>query len=476
VIGGGLAGVSAAAVLAERGVSVAVVERETWLGGRAGAWPDRWADGTPFHMERGFRAFYRQSYNVRALLRRFDPTLSCLVPLADHPLLGPRGTRETFRDLPRRTPLNLMGLMRRSPRLGLRSLPRVGVRQALAMLAYDTEATSRAWDHRTAREYLEALRLPPEARRLLSEKLTHPVFDPEDRMSAAHLLMLLHFSFLGNPEGMVFDVLRDSLATALWAPLRTWLEARGVRFVLGAVARRVVRAGRGWRVDLAGDRCERGDVVVLAVEVPALQRLVAASPDLSGPEATGWCQQVAGLALARPYAVWRLQFDRPVRPGREASVSTTGLGALRSVTRYERVEAESRRWAEVRRGSILELHAYAVPQDVDGPELRADLLYHLHALYPETRAAGILDDRWLLRQDCPSFQPGSDAERPGVETPIDGVALAGDGVRLPFPCALMERAVASGFLAANALLRRWQARPEVIWTVPRRGLLAPIVG
>lgn len=476
VVGGGLAGLAAATVLAERGVAVTVVEREPWLGGRAGAWPDRWADGTPFQMDRGFRAFHRQSYNLRALLRRADPTLSCLAPLPDYPLLGPHGERETFRDLPRTTPLNLVQLVRRSPRLGLRALARLALRPALALLAYDGEATRRAWDHLTARDWLEALRVPPEARELLLEKLTWPVFDPEERVSAAHLLMQLHFSLLGNPEGMVFDVLRDSFATALWDPLRARLQARGVRFALGSAARRLVRAGGGWRVDLSDDRCARGDVVVLAVDVPALKGLVAASPALRDPETADWRRQVAALGVARPYAVWRLAFERPLHPGREASVATTGLGALDSVTRHERVAAESRRWAQARHGTILELHAYAVPQDVDPPALRADLLYNLHALYPETRSAGILDDRWLLRQDCPSFPPGSDADRPGVETPIDGLALAGDGLRLPFPAALMERAVASGFLAANALLRRWGVRPEEIWTVPRRGLLAAVLG
>jgi hypothetical protein len=32
--------------------------------------------------------------------------------------------------------------------------------------------------------------------------------------------------------------------------------------------------------------------------------------------------------------------------------------------------------------------------------------------------------------------------------------FAGDWVRMPFPCGLMERAVSSGLLAANAILQR----------------------
>ena len=48
VAGGGLAGVAAAVSLAERGVSVVLAERESFLGGRAGAWTDRLATGEPF--------------------------------------------------------------------------------------------------------------------------------------------------------------------------------------------------------------------------------------------------------------------------------------------------------------------------------------------------------------------------------------------------------------------------------------------
>ncbi len=50
VVGGGLAGLAAATVLAEQGVEGTLFERETFLGGRAGSWPDRLADGTEFHM------------------------------------------------------------------------------------------------------------------------------------------------------------------------------------------------------------------------------------------------------------------------------------------------------------------------------------------------------------------------------------------------------------------------------------------
>ena len=78
-----------------------------------------------------------------------------------------------------------------------------------------------------------------------------------------------------------------------------------------------------------------------------------------------------------------------------------------------------------------------------------------------------------MRADCPSFYPGSYERRPTVATPWPGLALAGDFVKLEIPSALMERAAASGFLAANTILDAYNVRSEPLWSVAPRGMLAP---
>ena len=84
VVGGGIAGLAAATGLVERGVSVEVIEREPNLGGRVAGWTEPLDDGDPAGAElvnnRGFHAFFRQYYNLRALLRRSDPGLDRLRP------------------------------------------------------------------------------------------------------------------------------------------------------------------------------------------------------------------------------------------------------------------------------------------------------------------------------------------------------------------------------------------------------------
>ncbi|UJR79361.1 FAD-dependent oxidoreductase [Sandaracinus amylolyticus] len=478
IVGGGLAGCAAATVLAERGVRVTVIEKERYLGGRVGAWEDQLADGTRFEMERGFHAFFRQYYSVRALLRRIDPTLSCLRPLEDYPLLGPRGWSESFSGLPRRVPLNLLALVWRTPSLRLRDLPRIDVRPATEMVAFDPSATYTKWDHVTAREYLDSLGFPTRARQMLFDVFAHSFFNPEHEYSAAELLAMFHFYFLGNPEGLVFDVLREPFSTALWKPLRAYLEARGVRFVMESEVSRVVRRGARLTVEHSSGS-EEGDALVLAVTVPALRALIDASPSLreeangSSARVDAWKRDVASLEVTLPFVVWRLWIDRPLRADRAPFAGTTGLGILDNVSIYEKLEGESAAWARRTGGSIVELHAYAVDEWMDEAEIRRGLMDGLYEIYPEARDVKVLDERYLVRRDCPSFAPGSHATRPGVETPVPGLWLAGDFVKLPFPSALMERAVASGFRAASGIAASLGVAEEPIRTVPPRGVLAP---
>ncbi|AKI99541.1 isorenieratene synthase [Archangium gephyra] len=470
VVGGGLAGLSAATLLAERGVTVTVLEREPYLGGRVGGWMERLEEGESVEMERGFHAFFRQYYNVRSLLRRVHPQLECLRKLEDYPILGRGGSMESFSHLPALPPFNVLGLVLRTSTLKLRDLVRMDLRSSMAMLSFDMERTYAAFDQRTAREYLDSLRFPPHARRMLFDVFSHSFFNPEEEMSAAELLMMFHFYFMGNPEGLVFDVLDEPFSTAVWLPLRRYLEGLGVRFRLGeAVTAVVPREGGGVRVLSEEGGLLEVDAVVLATPVPALQGIVSHSPELRDE---AWREKIDALALTSPFAVWRMWLDRPSAPGRHPFVGTTGMGMLDNISLYHLFEGESRRWAARTGGAVVELHGYGLPEGVDEGSVRRELLEGLHHLYPELRGARVVAERFLMRQDCPAFAPGSFRMRPTVETPFPEVVLAGDFVRLPIPTALMERAATSGFMAANQLLAGWEVRGQDIWSVPRRGLLA----
>jgi isorenieratene synthase len=468
VVGGGLAGLAAATILAERGSRVTVLEREAYLGGRAGAWTDTLVTGERFEMERGFHAFFRQYYNLRALIRRVDPSLDVLVPMRDYPLLGPDGAQQSFANLPRATPLNMFVLARRTPTLKLADLFRLAPHALLDILRFEQERDYARLDARSAREYLDSWRFPLAARRILFDVFSHSFFNPEEQMSAAEMLMMFHFYFTGNPEGLLFDVMREPFSAGLFRPLARYLEARHVELRSAVEVRRVVRESGAVRVELAHGDALTADAVVLAVNVAALQALVEASPTLDDVR---FRSDVASLTTTRPFVVWRMWLDRRTQPGRHPFVGTAGLGLLDNISLFHLFESESRAWAEKHDGSVVELHAYAVPEGRAETDVRDELRRTLFELYPETREARVVDERFLWREDCTGFPPGSHATRPTVETPFQEVTLAGDFVRLDMPSALMERAVTSGMLAANTHLARWGARQESVAHVTPVGLL-----
>ena len=308
---------------------------------------------------------------------------------------------------------------------------------------------------------------------MLFDVFAHSFFSAEEELSAAELIMMFHWYFVANREGLIFDLARRPMSAAFWRPLGERLDRLGVEIRLGDGAVWVGRERTGWRVEV-----DRGDVggdgLVLALTVAGLQRLVEASPDLARDE--GWRARVRGLPLTRPFVVWRLWLDRPVDAGRAPFAGTTGFGRLDNISVYDHFQDESRAWAAATRGAVVELHAYAVEPDADQDALRAELLAGLHALYPETRAARVRDERFLWRQDCAGFPPGAHAARVGVDTPYPGVVVAGDFARLPVPSALMERAATSGMMAANLLLTGNWREPEPIESLPARGLLAGLFG
>ncbi|MFP5021711.1 FAD-dependent oxidoreductase [Pseudonocardia phyllosphaerae] len=198
-----------------------------------------------------------------------------------------------------------------------------------------------------------------------------------------------------------------------------------------------------------------------------------------------WRDDVAALRSAPPFLVQRLWLDRPVRADRPPFLGTGGLEPLDNVSVLDRYEHDAARWAARHGGSVVELHAYAAePPPGTGTartdetahvdDLRKRCLDRLHQLYPETAAATVVDEKVQWRADCPLFGVGDFARRPRVTTPVDGLVLAGDGIRIDLPVALMERAATTGLAAANRLLACWGLAGHPLETVPTTGRFGPL--
>jgi carotenoid phi-ring synthase / carotenoid chi-ring synthase len=473
VVGGGIAGTSAAVVLAEHGVPVIICEAADRLGGRLGAHPHTLPDGTVQWVDHGFHGFFRQYYNWRQILGRISAGPAPLLhPLGSYPVISARWPDEEFDRLPPAPPLSILALILRSPSLRLRELARADHAVGLSLLGFDAGHTYAHLDQVSAEELLTALRLPERARVMLFNVFAHSFFNDAASMSAAELVAMFHFYFLANPEGLGMDAPHADYQNAIWAPLGRYLLQRGAQIQTSSPVMAIDRDRAGhWRVHISTGPTLTADEVVLATDARTAARILAASP-----AATSGDQRLAAVAAdprtGPPYAVARYWLNADVRPERAQFTSIADPGVLDSVTLYHRFEAAARSWHQRTGGSVVELHAYACPPGLAATELGATMLAELGQLWPEMRRLHQLDRYCHVGTDAAGFPVGGHATAPGVRATAPGLTLAGDWVTTPFPSALMERAAATGVGAANTILAARGYRTEPVWSVPPRGILA----
>ncbi|MBL8925255.1 MAG: FAD-dependent oxidoreductase, partial [Pseudonocardia sp.] len=488
VVGGGIAGVSAAVVLAERGVAVTLLEASPTLGGRLGAWPHTLPDGTDQVVEHGFHAFFRHYYTWRDVLRRIDPELGFLRPVGGYPVLSRTWAPEDLTGLPAAPPLNLLALFARSPSLGLRDLFGSDTGLAAELLAYDRDRTTALFDDLPAAAFLAGLGMSDRAQAMLFEAFARSFFAQPGALSAGELIAMFHYYFLGNPEGIGFDAPATDHLTCIWAPFAAYLDKHGAVVRTATPARTIApvfavashadivdtrrfregaapddRDEHRWRVG-TDDGAWTTRHLVLATDPGALRALFAASPDaaLAAPRLAAKAAQVV---VAPPFAVTRLWLDRDVAPERPTFSAISREPTLDSVTVYSRLERPSARWAARTGGSVVELHSYAcTAPDVDTATAR--MRAELAALWPETADARVVHLQQRMEATAPTFPPGGAGSRPTPSGEARGIRVAGDHVETPFLTGLMERAAASGVLAANDVLAEVGAGPEPIRGVP----------
>ena len=218
-----------------------------------------------------------------------------------------------------------------------------------------------------------------------------------------------------------------------------------------------------------GERLEC-DYCVVASNVRGVRELVKAS-GLKRPEFEA---QVASLGEADPYAVYRLWLDRPLASKEFPFYTVSGYTYTDSISIYSDFQEPFISWAKKHGGCIVELHAYAIaPEDIR-PEavIKATMLQELHTIFPETQAANVLHELFMQQSNFTRWAPGDHAHRPGVETPFSNLFLAGDWVKVDAPVFLMEAAVFTGRMAANAIFRQESVKPVPLPIVPMHGLFA----
>ncbi|MEC4812007.1 MAG: FAD-dependent oxidoreductase [Scytonema sp. PMC 1069.18] len=212
------------------------------------------------------------------------------------------------------------------------------------------------------------------------------------------------------------------------------------------------------------------DYYVFATDVPGVQQLFQlVQGDVDAPVRS----QVEKLAVADPFAVCRFWFDRDFDWEHSNFTSLSGYQLTDSITLYHRIQEQFIEWSNNTGGSVVELHAYCY-KEKQFPTQEALLTtfeQELYEIVPELKQAKMLHRELVNQKNFSGYPPKSDGDRPETSTSIPNLVFAGDWVKMPFPCGLMERAVSSGLLAANEILHREGLQRRTLLTVNPEGLL-----
>jgi len=215
----------------------------------------------------------------------------------------------------------------------------------------------------------------------------------------------------------------------------------------------------------------QADYYVIAADIPGVQNLFSG---MTGEVHAQVKQQVKQLAVADPFAVCRLWFDRDFDWDQSWFTSLSGYRLTDSITLYHRIQDDYIAWAKKTGGSVVELHAYCY-KEKEFPT-QADLLItfeqELYEIVPDLKNAVMLHRELVNQKNFAGFPPGSYRDRPSNQTAAANLLFAGDWVKMPFPCGLMERAVSSGLLASNAILEQEGLQGRTLLTVKPKGMLS----
>jgi uncharacterized protein with NAD-binding domain and iron-sulfur cluster len=476
VIGGGLAGITAAIQLRDAGLDVTLLESRPRLGGAATSYPR-----AGLMIDNGQHVFLRCCTSYQELLSRLGVTGSVAIQERfDVTVLSPEGPARLRRSaLP--SPLHLARALLGYRLLSLGERARVG-QAALAFRLADP--ASPVLDREQLGGWLAARGQNERARRRLWDLFIISALNIDgDQASTALAAKVIRTALLGRsdaadigmatvPLGRLHAEATASLLARLGAEVR--LGARAIAVEPQAGGGFVVRLGRGEGTaaegtagegtageGTAGEGTAAADgAAEPAASQPASQEVPADGVVLAVP--ADQAARLAGTAGVADAADWaglghspivnvHVRYDRAV-------MNLPFVAAVDSPVQWV---FDKTRQAGVRDGQYLAVSVSAADDLVDVPTAAIRELFEpeLARLFPAAAGASIRDF-FVTRERRATFRqvPGSGALRPGAGTSVPGLVLAGAWTATGWPDT-MEGAVRSGHGAARELTRALASLP-----------------
>ncbi|HSE97191.1 MAG TPA: hydroxysqualene dehydroxylase HpnE [Blastocatellia bacterium] len=436
VIGGGFAGLAAAVRLCELGMSVTLIERRRFLGGRAYSFIDPQTGDTVDNGQHLFMGCYRHTITFLDKIGSLDRLSFQDRTRVD--FLDRTNGLVSFDCPPLPSPLNLaVGIM------GLKGLTARDKLHALKVgLAIRSNGKSQVAANAaglTVAEWLDSLGQS----RNIKDRFWYPMAiatlnENPEIASASMLGVVLREGFGGDSASARMGISRVGLSDLYTDNARKFIESHGgtVRFA-NPVQELLIENGRVRSAILKGGEQIEADYIISAVTHRALQDMLPAS--LREGEFAR-----LNMLNSSPIVSINLWFDRPVIDREFVGLLGTRVQWLFNKDLIIKGSRASNHIAMI----ISAAHDFI---DWSKTELTGLAKQELNELLPETGSASLLHATVVKEPEATlSHTVLSDRIRPGPRTSIPNLILAGDWTATGLP-ATIESAVLSGHVAAELI-------------------------
>ncbi|MGC2404752.1 MAG: hydroxysqualene dehydroxylase HpnE [Acidobacteriaceae bacterium] len=435
VVGGGLAGISAACALADAGYRVRLLEKRRYLGGRASSYEH---PGTGEVIDNCQHVLLGNCVNLIDLYRRLG--VSGAIRWFDRlTFLEPGGRRSILKPSSLPAPLHDLPAFLRAQAFSLADKLAIGrgMSAFLTGVPEDTEENFAQWmaRHGQTRAAIERFWKP-----VLVSALNE---DPE-YMSVHYAGQVMRKSLLLSPAAGLFGVPTIPLSE-LYGHAKDYIESRGgrVEFNSAPEAFHWLEDTQEWSVVTQGEGFT-ADSIVLALAFEGVVKLLPGLP--TNLEADRLASRLERFEHS-PITGIHLWFDREVSDLEHAILLDR---TIQWMFHKSRLQPEKRRGEP---GSYIELVVSASKSliNMHRQEIIDLALRELGEFLPLLAGAKLVKATVVKEVRATySIRPQLDLVRPSVQSPWPRIFLAGDWVSTGWP-ATMEGAVRSGYLAAEAL-------------------------